>query len=666
MRMFFALALLSFFNQNQAVAGSHSPTPQTLIVECPDEIYLQEGQAFDTSVTGAPKVISNNGGAVNITWIEFFAPGNCSNMHDIVTRNFTIRNALGELERCSQRIYLRHHRPDNIHIPFDTTVSHPRDISFSEAVLGAKLPFRMISFTYTDSKISNGCNSPVRIRREWRFTDLCSGQVTQKISFINVLNYQNSFEHNRITEDAICEQEGFIEIIPKGEFGPYKYRWNTNDSTPVLVNLFPGIYSAVITDKFGCNQLQNVGLQSMSDKADVGGRIVTQNDYRVYPDSIYFGLPNNITKVCLSPNGGLHYGMTLKERKSGFMEYRLVKRSEPIEGISSRDIIYIQRHILSIEKFVDTLKYFAADVNNNKNVTASDITELRRIILGIKDNFTEVLPWYFLVHNWKQVIAPHQSFQSILFNGLQIINFPRTNADILAIKMGDIDLSYRRQLVGDRMESRAKNLDVFLMVQQKRTEPGEILEIPVFLKGQKGITGYQFSLNVCGDATLLDVESLQLSEENYHWDDQGLNVSYTDALGLNWDENKPILLLKIKSGSLQALLSNQLCLDGRLQPEFYDKEIDIHSLEILFERANPDERQFGIMPNPAADWFWITTDSHLPFQYEIINTQGQIIMSGTINGSEQIESNLFTNGIYSIRFFQSASLVGSKRILIHK
>lgn len=77
------------------------------------------------------------------------------------------------------------------------------------------------------------------------------------------------------------------------------------------------------------------------------------------------------------------------------MEYRLVKRTDPVAGISTKDVLLIQKHILGIERFSDTLKYFAADVNNNFNVTASDMTELRRLILGIKDNFTAVLPWYF-------------------------------------------------------------------------------------------------------------------------------------------------------------------------------------------------------------------------------------------------------------------------------
>jgi len=666
MRMFFVLALLSFFNQNQASAGSDSPTPQTLIIECPVEIYLVEGQAFDTSITGAPKVLSNNGGAIILTWIEYYSPGNCANSHDVITRIFTIRNSLGDLERCSQRIYLKHLNPSSISVPFDTTVSYPRDISFSAAILQAHLPFRMITFTYTDTKVSNGCNVPVRIRREWKFTDLCSGVVTQKISFINVLNYQNSFEHNRIVEDAICEQEGYIEIIPKGEFGPYKYRWNTNDSVNILTNLLPGIYSAVVTDKFGCNQLQNVGLQSMSDKADVGGRIVTQNDYRVYPDSIYFGVPSNVDKVCLSPNGGLHYGMTLHKKNSGFMEYRLVKRTEATEGISSRDIIFIQRHILAIEKFVDTLKNFAADVNNNKNVTASDITELRRIILGVKNNFTEVLPWYFLVQNWRQVMTPFQSFQSIQFTGIQIVNFPRTNADILAMKMGDIDLSYRRQLIDDKLTARAKGTDVHLLVKNQKINTGEIIEVPFYLRSSKGLLGIQSSINACGGAEILDITNVQLDQESIHWDEHGIHVSHTDGFPIKWNPEQPLFILKIKANQYNSMLSNLICLEGRLEPEYYLEDVSEHGLDLIFEDQINDSPIFNVLPNPAQEYCWLTSNVSNLVKYEIVNIHGQSIQTGKFNGSFLLETRAWTEGIYFIRFYQADQMLDSKRLVILK
>lgn len=664
MRMFFALALLSFFNQNQASAGSYSPAPQTLEVECPATVYLTEGQAYDTSVTGAPRIIINNGGPVTISWLEFFSPGNCSNKNDIVTRIFTIRNALGDIQRCTQTIYLMHLSPATIRVPADTTVSYPRDVAFSAVILNASLPFRMITFTFTDTKLSPGCSSPIRIRREWRFTDLCTGQITQKVTFINVQNYQNSFEHNKITEDAICDKEGFVELVPKGEFGPYKYRWNTGDTSGnAQYNLGPGVYTAVVTDRFNCNQLQTTSLQSMSDRADVGGRIVTQNDYRVYPDSIYFGDPKNIIKYCLSPNGGLHYGMTLNQKKSGFMEYRLVKRTEATEAISTRDIIIIQRHILSIEKFVDTLKYFAADVNNNRNVTASDISELRRIILGIKDNFTEVLPWYFLVQNWREVIKPVQSFQSIQFNGVQIVNFPRQNADILAMKMGDMDLSYRRLVDGD-LASRARGSDLKLSMRDQLVPASAWVDVPVYLKQDAPVLGFQFSLAACGNAEIIHLENKQLCEECYHLDDKGLHVTSSTGLPLSWNESEPVFILRVRNREGSQKLSQMICLDGRLTPEYYDSENREMGLGIDFHAEGPLPATFRIEPNPSQSATWLSTDASGPVEFSLIDSRGRLIRKGVFTNSILLETEDLPSGLYNLQFSQGGKQLESRRLVV--
>jgi len=664
--MFFALALLSFFNQNQATAGSDSPAPQTLEVECPATIYLTEGQAYDTSVTGAPRIIANNGGTVTISWLEFFSPGNCSNKNDIVTRIFTVRNALGDLQRCTQTIYLMHLSPATIRVPADTTVSYPRDVAFSAVVLNATLPFRMITFTYTDTKLSPGCNSPIRIRREWRFTDLCTGQVTQKVSFINVQNYQNSFEHTKVTEDALCENEGFVELIPKGEFGPFRYRWNTGDTTSnALYNLSPGVYTAVVTDRFNCNQLQTTSLQSMSDRADVGGRIVTQNDYRVYPDSIYFGDPKNVRKYCLSPNGGLHYGMTLEQKKSGFLDYRLVKRTEATEGISTRDIIIVQRHILSIEKFVDTLKNFAADVNNNRNVTASDISELRRIILGIKDNFTEVLPWYFLVQNWKEVIKPVQSFQSIQFGGVQIVNFPRTNADILAMKMGDLDLSYRRQLDNGPVP-RSRGEDLQLILRDRIMPASEWVDVPVYLRSAAPVLGFQFSLSACSDAEIIGLENRQLCDECFQLDETGLHVSSSTGLPLSWNENEPMFILRIQNREEGQKLSQLICLDGRLDPEYYDSENRIFTLGFNAYSEETLPPTIRIEPNPSQSATWLRTDASGPVEFQLVDSWGRQIRNGKFTHSILLETENLPSGVYSLRFSQDGKLLSSNRLVVGK
>lgn len=86
------------------------------------------GQSYDTTVTGLPKIIENDGGAITITYLEYYTKGNCSNKNDVVTRIFTIRNAKGDLQRCNQSIFLKHRTINEIRFPTDTTVSYPKTV----------------------------------------------------------------------------------------------------------------------------------------------------------------------------------------------------------------------------------------------------------------------------------------------------------------------------------------------------------------------------------------------------------------------------------------------------------------------------------------------------------------------------------------------------------
>lgn len=67
----------------------------------------------------------------------------------------------------------------------------------------------------------------------------------------------------------------------------------------------------------------------------------------------------------------------------------------PLNGVSTADIIHIQRHILGIATFTDPLKFIAADVNANKRVTAADVVEIRKLILGKTDRFANSPSWKF-------------------------------------------------------------------------------------------------------------------------------------------------------------------------------------------------------------------------------------------------------------------------------
>ena len=86
----------------------------------------------------------------------------------------------------------------------------------------------------------------------------------------------------------------------------------------------------------------------------------------------------------------------------GSMEYLVqpIRSDEPLNGVSTADIVKIQRHILGIETLNSPYKLIAADVNNTNNITASDVSEIRKLILGITDKFAKNDSWTFIPNSY--------------------------------------------------------------------------------------------------------------------------------------------------------------------------------------------------------------------------------------------------------------------------
>jgi len=613
-------------------------SPNTLLVDCPVPVTLTEGMKYDTSVTGAPKVTQNNGGAVTISWLEVYQKGDCKNKADLVIRIFTVRNSSGDEVRCNQNITIKHLTAYEIYFPSDTTIDYPDSLSTLTQKLLPNIPKTLgsLKLTYFDTRVSQNCNIPVRIRRQWSVEDLCTGQIRPVTTFMNVHKYFNNFKQIIKQSDAICDDEGFIELTPVGEFIPYTYKWNTGDSLPTIHNKPPGTYTLTITDRFGCSANQVYSLLSMSQRADIGGKISTDVGIRVVPDSLIFENESLISKVCISQQSGIHYGFTLKSRKTGQYNYRFVKNSGPKDGISTKDILLIQRHILNLSKFTDTLQYIAADVNYNFNITASDISEIRRLLLGIKETFSVVKPWYFFRNDWRTIAKPNKPIADLEFKGVNVPNFPLTNVDVFVLKMGDIDLSYNG-LKNPNLEQRSKSNELILEWNQAQQMNNEYW-MPVFLKSKQAVEGLQFKLTNLSNHEL-KIKNGQLDDSFIHIKDNTITVSWSTGKDLKWNSDLPLFYVNIsKIEDLQE--------DTSFPAEWYDTDLNSFGLKI-----NPGSSHTSIndvnffYPNPTEQ------SIHFNFTFEkldvyIYQLDGKLLLNKSIYNNQELNFQNLSSGLY--------------------
>ncbi|MEM8906354.1 MAG: hypothetical protein AAGD05_00795 [Bacteroidota bacterium] len=100
------------------------------------------------------------------------------------------------------------------------------------------------------------------------------------------------------------------------------------------------------------------------------------------------------------------------------------KNDDAGNGINVLDVILTANHILGTTPFVDPNQLTAANVIPNSAITAFDLVEMRKIILNILDDFSEVPSWVFDQ------------------NDIAIDNLSEdTSFDIIGIKMGDVNFN---------------------------------------------------------------------------------------------------------------------------------------------------------------------------------------------------------------------------------
>ena len=72
-----------------------------------------------------------------------------------------------------------------------------------------------------------------------------------------------------------------------------------------------------------------------------------------------------------------------------------------LEGVSTLDVIMIQRHILGAAKILSPYRLVAADVNNDDKISASDLVELKKAILGTTNSFKNNKSWKMIDSRYK-------------------------------------------------------------------------------------------------------------------------------------------------------------------------------------------------------------------------------------------------------------------------
>ncbi|MBP6828805.1 MAG: hypothetical protein KA165_19710, partial [Saprospiraceae bacterium] len=168
-----------------------------------------------------------------------------------------------------------------------------------------------------------------------------------------------------------------------------------------------------------------------------------------------------------------------------------LKNSNPLNGVSTYDLVLITQHILNLQPLDSPQKLIAADVNKSNLVTTFDVVELRKLILGIYNVFPNNTSWRFIDKDFV-FPDPNNPFLTPFpeFITRADVTMDQLEDDFTAVKVGDVNGT---ALVNDLVPVDDRSAGtLFFDLANRQVKTGE--EFSARFKGSEPVLGYQFTL----------------------------------------------------------------------------------------------------------------------------------------------------------------------------
>lgn len=286
------------------------------------------------------------------------------------------------------------------------------------------------------------------------------------------------------------------------------------------------------------------------------------------------------------------------------------KDVDPREGLSTIDLIILQRHLLGMTNIENPFLLLAADLNRDGEVDLGDLITLQALILAREELYPTGSPWRFVDAHWDGTGEPSEqiSIEALLACGF--------DHDFIGLRLGDLNDSLGAD-AGANNGGRSRVVDagrpVSLGMEDRAFSAGEEFSVNLTLENSTFFSGGQAGLRWDNSAlTYLDLTSADLNPNaNFR--------SGTDHLWMSWADKLStdnILSIRFRAeadGHLSDFLT--MAEDQRLVDEVYSKALVPHPLILSWSDAvtgdSPAEYTpevdiapestslLGVLPNPA-------------------------------------------------------------------
>jgi len=217
------------------------------------------------------------------------------------------------------------------------------------------------------------------------------------------------------------------------------------------------------------------------------------------------------------------------------------KDDNPLNGVTTYDLVLISKHSLAIEPLNSPYKMIAADVNKSLSITTFDIVEIRKLILGIYTKFPSVNSWRFVDkdHSFPTPNPLDPTFPE----EITLTMFPDSEVDFVGIKMGDVNNSAVLNCNDCDAFQRPEGMYPLNISKRTALRAGDVYTVPVRAGGDVPLIAWQSAfrfdpayLELIGPS-LGDVPGITADNFNLNQAHEGLIRALWFAEADAWEEN---------------------------------------------------------------------------------------------------------------------------------
>lgn len=423
-----------------------------------------------------------------------------------------------------------------------------------------------------------------------------------------------------VCEDLIVDimQTGMIEIqaseFDEGSLdncGPVSFSFspNTNDVSQVFTcdDLGPNTVEIWVTDPTGNQDYcevtlfiqDNFNACTQFSQPTIAGLITNEDDESL--EGAMVEVNEGSWSQMTNTNGLFSFDLPA----GGDYSIAPVLDENAANGVTTYDMVLIQRHILGVNLLNSPYKVIAADANRSGSVSTLDLVAIRKVILHLTDVFPNNTSWRFVAasHPFGSIQNPWQTpFPEVLnYNNLAIDDL---DADFIAIKVGDVNGSAAVNAMNDADE-RTVTGNLSFYIADRDAIAGEVFEAPFYGDGQE-VFGYQYTLELGSSLELVELREGIAKEDNFGFAKLGqgaLTTSWNEAMPrrLGREEVQFTLVLRAKD---RVRLSEALAASSRFTAaEAYDPNGELLDVRLAFGALEMEEgfALYQNEPNPFSE-----------------------------------------------------------------